>query len=57
VTLPAPEGDAYPKLLGLHLRLAVSYERRNGRWQIVWEQTTAIPNEPDLFLESLKPPT
>jgi Domain of unknown function (DUF4440) len=33
------------------------YERRHGRWQIVWEQTTAIPNRPDLFLESLKPPT
>jgi hypothetical protein len=32
------------------------YERRNGHWQIVWEQTTAIPNNPDLFLESLKPP-
>lgn len=31
------------------------YERRNGHWQIVWEQTTAIPNKPDLFLESLKP--
>jgi hypothetical protein len=31
------------------------YERRHGRWQIVWEQTTAIPNKPDLFLESLKP--
>ena len=33
------------------------YERRHGRWQIVWEQTTAIPNKPDLFLESLKPTT
>jgi Domain of unknown function (DUF4440) len=31
------------------------YERRHGRWQIVWEQTTAVPNKPDLFLESLKP--
>jgi hypothetical protein len=31
------------------------YERRHGRWQIVWEQTTAVPNRPDLFLESLKP--
>jgi Domain of unknown function (DUF4440) len=30
------------------------YERRHGRWQIVWEQTTAIPNKPDLFLESIK---
>jgi hypothetical protein len=33
------------------------YERRHGRWQIVWEQTTAIPNKADLFLESLKPTT
>ena len=31
------------------------YERRRGRWQIVWAQTTAIPNRPDLFLESIKP--
>jgi hypothetical protein len=31
------------------------YERRNGRWRIVWEQTTAVPNNPDLFLESLGP--
>jgi hypothetical protein len=33
------------------------YERRHGHWQIVWEQTTAVPNKPDLFLESLKPTT
>ena len=31
------------------------YERRDGRWQIVWEQTTAIPNNLDLFIESIKP--
>jgi uncharacterized protein DUF4440 len=31
------------------------YERRDGRWQIVWEQTTAVPNNEDLFLQSLKP--
>jgi hypothetical protein len=31
------------------------YERRNGRWQIVWAQTTAIPNNLDLFIESIKP--
>ena len=31
------------------------YERRDGRWQILWAQTTAIPNRPDLFLESIKP--
>ena len=31
------------------------YERRHGHWQIVWEQATAVPNKPDLFVESLKP--
>ena len=31
------------------------YERRAGRWQLVWEQATAIPNAFGLFIESLKP--
>lgn len=31
------------------------YERRHGRWQIVWEQATAIPNDFDLFVDSIKP--
>ena len=31
------------------------YERRAGRWQIVWEQTTAIPNNLDLFIKSIEP--
>jgi hypothetical protein len=31
------------------------YERRDGRWRIVWAQTTAIPNNLDLFIESIKP--
>jgi hypothetical protein len=31
------------------------YERRHGRWQIVWGQSTAIPNDLDLFIESIKP--
>ena len=31
------------------------YERRGGRWQIVWEQSTAIPNDLGLFIESIKP--
>ena len=31
------------------------YERRDGRWLLVWEQTTAIPNDVGLFLESIKP--
>jgi hypothetical protein len=31
------------------------YERRQGRWQIVWEQATAIPNDFGLFVDSLKP--
>ena len=30
------------------------YERRDGQWQIVWEQATAIPNRLNLFLNSLK---
>jgi ketosteroid isomerase-like protein len=32
------------------------WERRNGRWQVVWEQATAIPNNFDLFLRSIEPP-
>ena len=31
------------------------WERRGGRWQIVWEQATAIPNNFDLLVEALKP--
>jgi hypothetical protein len=31
------------------------YERRHGRWQIVWEQATAIPNNFDLFVQSIEP--
>jgi Domain of unknown function (DUF4440) len=31
------------------------YERRARRWQIVWEQATAIPNNFDLFVQSLQP--
>ena len=32
------------------------WERRNGHWLIVWEQATAIPNNFDLFLQSIEPP-
>jgi hypothetical protein len=32
------------------------WEHRHGRWQIVWEQATAIPNNFDLFLQSIEPP-
>jgi Domain of unknown function (DUF4440) len=32
------------------------YEHRNGRWQIVWEQATAVPNRFDEFVSSLAPP-
>lgn len=32
------------------------WERRNGNWQVVWEQATAIPNNFDLFLQSIEPP-
>jgi len=31
------------------------YERRDGRWQIVWGQSTAVPNRPGLFIEALEP--
>jgi|tagenome__1003787_1003787.scaffolds.fasta_scaffold20909534_3 hypothetical protein len=31
------------------------YEQRHGAWQILWEQATAVPNDPELFLESIKP--
>jgi hypothetical protein len=31
------------------------YERRSGHWRVVWAQTTAIPNDPDLFVRSLAP--
>ena len=31
------------------------YELRDGRWRIVWEQATAVPNDFDLFIRSLLP--
>jgi hypothetical protein len=31
------------------------WERRHGRWLIVWEQATAIPNDFGLFVESIEP--
>jgi hypothetical protein len=36
-------------------RITELWERRHGRWQIVWEQATAIPNDFGLFIESIKP--
>lgn len=30
------------------------FERRQGRWLLVWSQTTATPNNPDLFVQALK---
>jgi uncharacterized protein DUF4440 len=30
------------------------YERRNRRWLLVWSQTTATPNNPDLLVQALK---
>jgi hypothetical protein len=30
------------------------FERRNGRWLLVWSQTTATPNDPDLLVKALK---
>ena len=31
------------------------WELRDGRWQLVWSQTTAVPNHLDLFIQSLQP--
>jgi Domain of unknown function (DUF4440)/Protein of unknown function (DUF3224) len=31
------------------------FERRHGHWQLVWTQTTAIPNNLPLFIQSLEP--
>ena len=31
------------------------WERRDGRWQLVWSQTTAIPDHLGLFIRSLQP--
>jgi hypothetical protein len=31
------------------------FERRDGRWQLVWSQSTAVPNNPGLFIQSLQP--
>ena len=31
------------------------FERCNGRWKVVWSQSTAIPDHPDLFIRSLQP--
>ncbi len=45
-------GDAHVTHQGWITEL---YERRQGRWQIVWEQATAIPNDFGLFVESIKP--
>jgi hypothetical protein len=30
-------------------------ERRQGHWQVVRAQTTAVPNNPALVIEALKP--
>ena len=30
-------------------------EKRAGNWQLVWSQTTAVPNDTALFIKSLKP--
>lgn len=31
------------------------FELRDGRWQVVWSQSTAVPNHLDLFIQSLQP--
>jgi hypothetical protein len=30
------------------------FERRHGRWQLVWSQSTATPNDQALFVKALK---
>jgi hypothetical protein len=30
------------------------FERRQGRWQLVWSQSTATPNDQALFVQALK---
>jgi hypothetical protein len=46
-------------VFGRHLThaawLTELYERQHGRWQLVWEQATAIPNDVGLFLDSISP--
>jgi hypothetical protein len=64
-----PSGDSAALRYQVHFDLVVDgtrlthegwitelYERRNGRWQLVWEQATAVPNRFDLLIEALKPP-
>ena len=31
------------------------FERSDGRWKLVWSQSTAIPDHLDLFIRSLQP--
>jgi hypothetical protein len=31
------------------------WRRHNGRWKLVWSQSTAIPDHLDLFIQSLQP--
>jgi len=31
------------------------FQRRGGRWKLVWSQSTAIPHHLDLFIRSLQP--
>ena len=31
------------------------FERRDGRWKVVWSQSTAVPNHLGLFIRSLQP--
>lgn len=47
-------------IFGAHLEHlmwdTLRYERRQGRWIAVWEQTTAVPNDVGLVVEALKKP-
>jgi hypothetical protein len=33
------------------------YELRQGEWQAVWEQATAVPNDFDAFVQAILPPS
>jgi hypothetical protein len=33
------------------------FERRGGRWQVVWSQSTAVPNNEALLIQALEPPS
>jgi ketosteroid isomerase-like protein len=51
VSLDLTVGDSHLAHQGWVTEL---YEHRDGGWQIVWEQATAIPHDDNLFLRSIE---